>query len=70
VTHLPQIASRAEHHFSVEKVVEGDRTIVKIHRVEGDDRVEELARMLGGSEDSKTALDHAREMIEAATGGG
>lgn len=66
VTHLPQIASHADHHFSVEKCVDGGRTSVRVDTVEGDARVEELARMLGGSEDSSTAMEHAREMLQTA----
>jgi DNA repair protein RecN (Recombination protein N) len=68
VTHLPQIASRADHHFSVEKQVEGDRTVVTVSQVEGEVRVEELARMMGGAEDSRTAVEHAREMLQAGMG--
>ncbi|MEN6370630.1 MAG: DNA repair protein RecN [Armatimonadota bacterium] len=64
VTHLAQIASRADYHFSVEKLVEEDRTVVRVHPVEGEARVQELARMIGGTEDSKTALEHAREMLK------
>lgn len=65
VTHLPQIASRANHHYSVEKSVKGDRTLVSIRLLKNDDRVDEIARMLGGTEDSQTAAQHAREMLEA-----
>lgn len=63
VTHLPQIASKADYHLSVDKAVEGDRTVVHVRIIDGDERVEELARMLGGAEDSKAALEHAREML-------
>lgn len=61
VTHLPQIASRADNHLSVEKLVEEDRTVVRVHAVEGESRVQELARMLGGAE---AAAEHAREMLK------
>jgi DNA repair protein RecN (Recombination protein N) len=70
VTHLPQIASRADSHFLVEKRMDGDRTVVRVRRVEADERVEELSRMLGGGEDSRTAVEHAKEMLEAAIGRG
>jgi DNA repair protein RecN (Recombination protein N) len=63
VTHLPQIASRADVQFSVQKLVEGSRTVVRLDRVEGEARIEELARMLGGAEDSRAAMEHAREML-------
>jgi DNA repair protein RecN (Recombination protein N) len=63
VTHLPQIASRGSQHFTVEKAVEEDRTVVHVRQIDGDERIDELARMLGGSEDSKTAIEHAKEML-------
>lgn len=66
VTHLPQIASRADAQFSVRKLVEGSRTVVRLDQVAGDARVEELARMLGGAEDSRAAMEHAREMLSRA----
>jgi len=68
VTHLPLIASQADWHFVVEKRAAGDRTVVRVHRVEGDERVEELARMLGGAEDSQTAAEHARELLAEGHG--
>lgn len=63
VTHLPQIASMAGRHFLIRKSVAGERTIVETVLLEGDARVGELARMLGGSE--ATAVQHAREMLAA-----
>jgi len=60
VTHLPQIASRADNHLSVEKILEGERTAIRVHEVEGESRVQEIARMLGGAE---AAEEHAREML-------
>jgi DNA repair protein RecN (Recombination protein N) len=61
VTHLPQIASLATAHFSVGKSVVGERTVVEVRRLTGEERVEEVARMLGGA--AATAEQHAREMI-------
>jgi DNA repair protein RecN (Recombination protein N) len=61
VTHLPQIASLATAHFSVEKSVVGERTVVEVRRLTGEERVEEVAHMLGGA--PATAAQHAREMI-------
>lgn len=63
VTHLPQIACMAGRHFQVRKSVAGDRTVVGVGLLEGEARVGELARMLGGSE--ATAVQHAREMLAA-----
>ncbi|MCS7057858.1 MAG: DNA repair protein RecN [Meiothermus sp.] len=61
VTHLPQIAARAQAHYRVVK--EGGA--VRVERVEGEERVRELARMLSGSY-SEAALEHARELLAAA----
>ncbi|MBI3947606.1 MAG: DNA repair protein RecN [Armatimonadetes bacterium] len=69
VTHLPQIAGRADAHFLVRKEVRGDRTVVQLHPLTEPERVEELARMLGGSEGSSTAREHAREMLAQRAAG-
>jgi len=64
VTHLPQIACMAAQHLQVQKSVVEDRTVVDVRPLEGEARVGELARMLGGSE--ATAAQHARELLAAA----
>lgn len=67
VTHLPQIASRAESHFHVEKHETNGRTVVRVTRLESENRAQELARMLGSTEaGADTALLHAREMLRGA----
>lgn len=66
VTHLPQVASMADGHYVIVKEVEGERTFTKIKALEGEERVAELARMLGGAQVTETTLKHAREMIELA----
>jgi DNA repair protein RecN (Recombination protein N) len=66
ITHLPQIASQAALHFTVEKLLSNGRTITKIKRLDKEDRVEEIARMLGGRELTPTAFKHAREMLDLA----
>lgn len=63
VTHLPQIAGMASRHLWVRKSVVTDRTLVEVSALEGEARVGELARMLGGSE--ATAAQHARELLAA-----
>jgi DNA repair protein RecN (Recombination protein N) len=63
VTHLPQVASRAHHHFSVCKNSESGHTTTSILPLQGQDRVDEIARMLGGITITETALRHANEMI-------
>ena len=62
VTHLQQIAALADHHYLVEKYFDGDRTHTRLTPLEGEARVNEIARMLGGDADS--ARKHAREMLK------
>jgi DNA repair protein RecN (Recombination protein N) len=69
VTHLPQVASKAQNHYSVSKTVHNDRTRVRLSMLSGEDRVGELARMLGADETSDTAAQHAREMLSLAGSG-
>lgn len=66
VTHLPQIAALADQHFRLEKVVEGGRTVSRVHLLSCDERIEELARMVGGSEVTKSARAHARSLLSEA----
>ena len=63
ITHLPQIASRATAHYLVEKEEADGRTLTRIRKVEGEDRVEEIARLLSG-ETSDLSLEHARALLE------
>jgi len=63
ITHLPQIARQADRHFVVEKNMRNGKTCVSIRRLEGEDRVEELARMQAGKKVTDAARKHAREMI-------
>ena len=63
ITHLPQIAKCADQHYHIEKNVSGGRTRTEIRPLSGDDRVYELARMLGGLKITEKTLEHAREML-------
>jgi len=63
VTHLPQIAAFGARHFNVRKDAVGDRTETSVRCLEGQERVQELARMLGGEVVTETARDHARELL-------
>ena len=63
VTHLPQVAACADHHFVVAKQAQGGRTTSSVHGVSGEVRVAEIARMLGGERLSNTSLAHAQEML-------
>ena len=64
VTHLPQIACFADHHFLVKKLESVHHTEVKMEKLNREKRVEELTRMLGGSESASTAYRHAEELLE------
>ncbi|MFO7751905.1 MAG: DNA repair protein RecN [Desulfobacteraceae bacterium] len=69
ITHLAQIAKYGKEHYKIEKRVSGQSTSTVIRRLETDeDRVEELARMIGGSEITKATLHHAEEMLQTASG--
>jgi DNA repair protein RecN (Recombination protein N) len=64
ITHLPQIASRAHHHLLVSKQGGVERTSTSVVTLEADQRVREVARMLGGDPDSEASLTHARELLD------
>lgn len=66
VTHLPQVASQADHHFRVSKHTDGKDTATAAVALDEGERVEELARMLGGLKITQRTRDHAREMLAAA----
>jgi len=63
ITHLPQIASYATHHYRIEKKIEKNRTFTKVKKLSFEERVEEIARLLTGSRITETALKNAREML-------
>lgn len=64
VTHLPQVAAFADHHHRVVKRGIEGRTITVMEHVTGDERVREMARMLGGAQVTEQTLRHAKELIE------
>ncbi len=66
VTHLPQVAAQAHHHLQVKKAARDGQTYTGISPLSPDDRIEEVARMLGGVEITERTLDHAREMLATA----
>lgn len=63
ITHLPQIASKGQSHFLVKKEVKSGRTCTSITQLAQEERVEEIARLLGGKKITKQAISHAREML-------
>jgi DNA repair protein RecN (Recombination protein N) len=66
ITHLPQLASRAGRHLRVEKSEEDGMAEARVTPLEGEERVREIARMLGGDPGSATSRDHARELLLGA----
>jgi DNA repair protein RecN (Recombination protein N) len=67
VTHLPQVAAWADHHLVVRKTDEGTGAVSGVRELHGEDRTEELARMLAGVADSTSAREHAEELVRSAT---
>jgi DNA repair protein RecN (Recombination protein N) len=68
ITHLPQVAVFAERHFVISKLADpqADTTETVVSQVAGDERLDELVRMLGGQSGDLTARDHARALLERA----
>ncbi len=64
VTHLPQVAACGTHHLAVTKAVREGRTFTEVQALSTEDRIEELARMLGGKDLTSVTLKHAREMLK------
>jgi DNA repair protein RecN (Recombination protein N) len=62
ITHMPQVAAAASHHFTVTKTVSQGRTRTTLTEAGGENRVEEVARMLGGR--TKSAVEHAKELLK------
>jgi DNA repair protein RecN (Recombination protein N) len=65
ITHLPQIAKFGDHHFSISKHVSEGRTKTSISSLSIPERIDEIARMLGGEKITRATLDHAREMLDS-----
>jgi DNA repair protein RecN (Recombination protein N) len=66
VTHLPHVASLADAHFRISKVSDGKATRTGVAALSSDERIEEIARMLGGVEITQKTIDHAAEMLAAS----
>ncbi len=66
VTHLPSIAAEADFHLTVKKMEREGRTITEVKGVRGDDRVEEIARMISGDSSIETARKHAAELLSGS----
>jgi DNA repair protein RecN (Recombination protein N) len=66
ITHLPQIAAAGATHFLIEKRIESRRTVTRVARLADDDRVSEIARMMGGAAAGEKAQESARELLTAS----
>ena len=66
ITHLPQIAAMADTHFLIEKSFENNSTVSSVKKLNNDEAVEEIARILGGAKITDTVLNNAKEMRELA----
>ncbi len=66
ITHLPQVASAAEAHFRIVKRTRGGETLARVDRVDGEELVAEIVRMLGAPRDDEAASRHARRLLAAA----
>jgi DNA repair protein RecN (Recombination protein N) len=66
ITHLPQVASLADVHFRLEKDVETEQAVAMVTRLDGEEVVAEIRRMLGGGSSDEAATQHARELLAAA----
>ena len=66
ITHLPQIASMADHHYVIEKKVINNRSATMIRPLSEEERTEEVARLLGGAEITEAVMENAGEMIRLA----
>ncbi len=67
VTHLPQVASLADQHFRISKVSDGKATRTGVNALSREERIDELARMLGGVEITQKTIEHATEMLAGAS---
>jgi len=65
VTHLPQIATFADHHYLIEKKRAGERTKTSVRKIAGPERTEEVARMISGAKLTESSLKHAEQMLKA-----
>ena len=66
ISHLPQIASKGDAHYFVFKDSSTDKTISKIRVLSPEERVEEIAKMIGGDKPSEIAFENARELIQSS----
>jgi DNA repair protein RecN (Recombination protein N) len=66
VTHQPQVASLADHHYLVEKGTVKNRTQIQVRELNEVEKIEEIARMLAGEKITETARQHAQELVQSS----
>jgi len=64
VTHLPQIASMADSHFLIKKYSEDNKTYIRVHKLDEDDRVKEISRMIDGNDINQITINHAKDILK------
>ena len=64
ITHLPQVAAKGDAHFVVYKYEENGKTLTSVKLLNTEERIEELAKMVGGNDYSEASLKIAREMVQ------
>lgn len=63
VTHLPQVAALADHHYSIEKQIRGDKTVIEVHELNRNQRINEIARLMSGEQISDSSRLHAQKLL-------
>lgn len=66
ISHLPQVAAMADHHYFIKKQVENERTYTTLTEIDEDQRIEEVSRMMSGAEITESTLQYARELVTTA----
>ena len=66
ITHLPQLAAMADHNYLIDKTVKDGETNTMLTKLEGDELISELSRLIGGSQSSQVAIEHAKELKRQA----
>lgn len=67
ISHLPQVAAMADHHYFIKKEVEHDRTFTSLAEIDQEARIEEVSRMMSGAEITELTLQHATELLKMAS---
>lgn len=66
VTHLPQVAAFGDHHFAIQKSPDGQSVHMEVQRLEGNQRIREIARLISGESITQTSLAHAKELLDVS----